>query len=121
MEIGTTINLGDDLVPPSEIRINISLSFILGEVMILPDIRQLIEQGLIPELRRLKMSEKRIGEYKNAIRYSQQLYQKLPYPYYMMHGSTQIGNMEEKGTRYSIQDLLEGKVPDISAESLNLG
>ena len=121
MHIATDIDLCDDLVPPGEIKIKISLSFTLEEVMLLPDVRQTIEQGVIPVMRHLKMSERSLNSWKNAIRYSQELFQKLPYPYYMIKGSTQIGNHEEKATRYSIQDLLEGKVPDISAESLNLG
>ena len=120
MHTATNIDLGDDLLPPGEIKININLSFKLEEVMLLPDVRQIIEQGVIPMLRHLKMSERSQNSWKNAIRYSQELFQKLPYPYYMESGSTEIGNKEERHTRYSIQDLLEGKVPGISVESLNL-
>ena len=120
MEVTFSFDYGDNLVSPSEIKISINLSLALGEVMIMPDIRETISQGLIPMLRHLKMSEREIRDWENSIRYSQKLYQDLPYPYYMSIGSRSIKNYKNKGVWYSIQDLLEGKVPDISVESLNL-
>lgn len=121
MELTSTFDFGDDLVTSDEIKININLSLTLGDVMLMPDIRETITQGLIPILRNLKMSDRGIRDWKNSIRYSQYLYRNLPYPYYMSTGSIYIRNCEDKEVRYSIQDLLEGKVPDIAVENLNLG
>lgn len=121
MKVTSVFDFGDDLCISPEIKTNLNLSFTLGDVMLMPDIRETIINGLIPLLRRFHMPEKEIRDWTNSIRYSQKLYQNLPYPYFMRAGSYFIGNHVDKKARYTIQDLLEGKVPDISVESLNLG
>lgn len=82
--------------------------------------RKAISDDIVPLLKRLKMSDRRIQGEINRILYSGRLYEKLPYPYYMSGGGYEIKSHEDKFLRFSIQDLLEGKVPDLSVESLNL-
>lgn len=120
MIISTSFDFGKALCFPSDVKVIFRVESSLEELMFVPDLRKAIADEIVPHLKRLKMSDRSIQREINRILYSGQLFDKLPYPYYMSAGGYEIKSQEDKYVSYSIQDLLEGKVPDLSVESLNL-
>lgn len=120
MKISTSFDFGSRLCSPADIKVTFCVESSLEELMFVPDMRKAIAEGIVPHLKRLNMSERGIQTETNRILYSGLLLEKLPYPYCLSAEGCEIKSQEDNEARYSIQDLLEGKVPDLSVESLNL-
>lgn len=120
MKVSTSFDFGSTLCSAPEIKVTFCMESSLEELMLVPDMRQVIADDIVPFLKHLKMPDRSIQEEINRILHSGRLYERLPYPYYMSDGGYVIRSKEDKGLRFSIKDLLKGKVPDLSVESLNL-
>lgn len=86
MEISTAYNFGTPLKLDSDIEVKVEITLTLDDMWQLPNIREIIANGIAPLLRHLNMPEHKIDEWHERIMLSGELAENVKPPFLYLEG-----------------------------------
>lgn len=110
MEISTSYDFGTPLKSPSEIEVKVEVSITLEDMWQLPNMREVIANGIQPILKQLNMPEQTIAEWIERIKLSGNLATTVKTPFRYLESEHMIVDVRNK-KHYPVSDWLEGKLP----------